>query len=171
MRSTTLSWLLGAIAAICEATVVLEWPGAASATPLKDYASESTRSFFATIGLAGSVDAKGHAGIRIVAEVPTDVYVVTNTVEPGGYSGWHTHSGPSLVLVKSGTATVYDGDDPDCTPATYPAGTGFVDAGDGHVHMVRNAGSVQLELIAFQMIPAGAARRIESPDPGFCPKL
>jgi hypothetical protein len=37
--------------------------------------------------------------------------------------------------------------------------------------MVRNAGNGQLELIAFQMIPAGAARRIEAPDPGFCPDL
>jgi len=150
---------------------VLWGPGAALATPPKDYASQSTRSLFATIGLAGSVDATGHARIRIVAEVPTDVYIVTNTVEPRGYSGWHTHSGPSLVLVKSGTATVYDGDDPNCTPATYPAGTGFVDAGGGHVHMVRNAGDVRLELIAVQMIPDGSERRIESPDPGFCPKL
>jgi hypothetical protein len=37
--------------------------------------------------------------------------------------------------------------------------------------MVRNANNVQLQLIAFQMIPAGAARRIEAPDPGFCPGL
>jgi quercetin dioxygenase-like cupin family protein len=48
--------------------------------------------------------------------MPADVYVVTNTVLPGGNSGWHTHAGPSIVAVKSGTATVYDGDDPSCTP-------------------------------------------------------
>jgi mannose-6-phosphate isomerase-like protein (cupin superfamily) len=171
VRSATLSWLLGATAGISGAAVLLHGPGSALATPAKDYASDSTRSFFATIGLIGSVDAKGHARIRIVADTPTDVYVVTNTVEPGGHSGWHTHSGPSLVLVKAGTATVYDGADPACTPATYPAGTGFVDPGGGHVHMVRNAGNGQLELIAFQMIPAGAARRIEAPNPGFCPDL
>ncbi|HXZ58725.1 MAG TPA: hypothetical protein VEG26_00975 [Steroidobacteraceae bacterium] len=100
-----------------------------------------------------------------------DVYVVDTVVPPGGNSGWHTHPGPSIVSVKSGTATVYDGDDPSCTAETYPAGTGFVDAGGGHVHLVRNAGSVQLELIAFQTIPHGATRRIDAPDPGFCPNL
>jgi len=171
MRSATLSWLLGATAGICGATVLLHGPRSALATAPKEYATESTNSFFAKIGLVGAVDANGHARIRIVADTPTDVYVVTNTVAPGGHSGWHTHSGPSLVLVKAGIATVYDGDDPDCTAATYPAGTGFVDPGGGHVHMVRNAGSVQLQLIAFQMIPAGATRRIDAPDPGFCPNL
>jgi mannose-6-phosphate isomerase-like protein (cupin superfamily) len=141
------------------------------ATPARDFTTVSTRSFFATIGLVGSVDARGQPRIRIVADKPTDVYVVTNTVLPGGNSGWHTHSGPSLVLVKAGTATVYDGGDPTCTPVTYPTGTGFVDPGGGHVHMVRNAGNVQLELVAFQMIPAGAQRRIDAPNPGFCPNL
>ncbi|HEY3171118.1 MAG TPA: cupin domain-containing protein [Thermoanaerobaculia bacterium] len=99
----------------------------------------------------------------------SDVYIVTNTVALGGYSGWHSHPGPSLVTVKSGTATYYDGDDPTCTPHVVEAGNGFVDPGGGHVHMVRNEGSVQLELVAFQIVPRGAARRINAPDPGNCP--
>jgi hypothetical protein len=115
---------------------------------------------------------KGGDPFRAKIEVDdAAIYVVDTTVPPGGNSGWHTHPGPSIVVVKTGTATVYDGDDPSCTPATYPAGTGFVDAGGGHVHMVRNAGNAQLELIAFQTIPAGASRRIDAPDPGFCPNL
>jgi quercetin dioxygenase-like cupin family protein len=99
----------------------------------------------------------------------SDVYVVSNTVSVGGYSGWHTHPGPSLVIVKSGTATFYDGDDPTCTPKVVPAGESVVDIGGGHVHMVRNEGSVQLELVAFQIVPQGATRRIDMPDPGICP--
>ena len=98
----------------------------------------------------------------------SDVYIVSNTVTPGGYSGWHTHPGPSLVIVKSGTATFYEGDDPTCTPRVVQAGDAVVDIGGGHVHMVRNEGSVQLELVAFQIIPHGAARRIDAPDPGYC---
>ena len=98
----------------------------------------------------------------------SDVYVVSNTVSVGGYSGWHTHPGPSLVIVKSGTATFYDGDDPTCTPKVVPAGESVVDIGGGHVHMVRNEGSVQLELVAFQIVPQGATRRIDMPDPGYC---
>jgi mannose-6-phosphate isomerase-like protein (cupin superfamily) len=99
----------------------------------------------------------------------SDVYIVTNTAVPGGDSGWHTHPGPSVVSVKSGTATVYRGDDPNCTPQFYPAGTGFVDSGGGHVHLVRNEGNVELELVAFQLIPLGAQRRIDAPNPGNCP--
>lgn len=99
----------------------------------------------------------------------SDVYFVNNTVALGGYSGWHTHPGPSLVTVKSGTATFYDGDDPTCTPRVVQAGEAVVDIGGGHVHMVRNEGNVQLELVAFQIVPQGAARRIDVPDPGNCP--
>jgi len=54
--------------------------------------------------------------VRISAKGVSDVYVTTNVVEPGGTSGWHTHPGPRVVVVKSGTATLYDGDDPTCTP-------------------------------------------------------
>jgi hypothetical protein len=106
--------------------------------------------------------------VRIIARDPSDVYIVRNTVPPGGYSGWHTHPGPSVVSVTAGTATVYDGDDPSCTPVKYPAGTGFIDPGDGHVHMVRNEGTVDLVVVAFQVIPTGAARRIDAPAPGYC---
>jgi mannose-6-phosphate isomerase-like protein (cupin superfamily) len=171
MGTRTLRWLLGATVGICGAADLFDGPHPALATPARDFTTVSTRSFFQTIRASGGADAQGHARIRIVADMPADVYVVTNTVLPGGNSGWHTHSGPSIVAVKSGTATVYDGNDPSCTPMIYPAGTGFVDAGGGHVHMVRNAGNVQLELIAFQMIPAGAQRRIDAPNPGFCPNL
>ena len=33
------------------------------------------------------------------------------TFAPGGYSGWHSHSGPAVVLIKSGELTFHDGDD------------------------------------------------------------
>jgi len=41
-----------------------------------------------------------------------DSVVQQITFAPGGQSGWHTHPGPVIVLVKSGTFTLYDGDDP-----------------------------------------------------------
>jgi hypothetical protein len=55
----------------------------------------------------------------------SDVHVVSNSVAPGGSSGWHTHPGPSLITVKQGTATFYDGDDPDCAPQVYTVGQGL----------------------------------------------
>lgn len=106
--------------------------------------------------------------VKVKVNAPTDVHLTRNRVPPGGHSGWHTHPGPSIVSVKTGVATVYDGDDPSCTPKTYPAGTGFIDEGGDHVHMVRNEGAVELEVIAFQMVPAGAERRIDAPAPAFC---
>ena len=94
--------------------------------------------------------------------------MVVNTVAAGGHSGWHTHPGPSVVLVKTGTATIYEGDDPTCTPVRYPAGTGFIDAGGGHVHMVRNESKERLVTEAFQIVPARDSRRIDAANPGNC---
>jgi hypothetical protein len=57
----------------------------------------------------------------------SDLYVQQNTWDPSACngcipsSGWHTHPGPSLVIVTQGTVTAYDGDDPTCTPHVYSA--------------------------------------------------
>jgi len=120
-----------------------------------------------SLGRFGEIDLKTHH-VRLKTKDDSDVYVVSNTVAPGGNSGWHTHPGPSLITVKAGTATFYDGDDPTCTPRVYPAGTGVIDPGDGHVHLLRNEGSVDLVTITVQILPAGAPRRIDAPDPGNC---
>ena len=128
------------------------------------------RSFFEKIRVSTAHDDDGVTAnlVKILATDPSDVYVVRNTVTPGADSGWHTHPGPSIVLVKSGVATVYAGDDPSCTPVTYPAGTGFVDAGGTHVHLVRTAGPDPLVTVAFQIVPMGVPRRIGAPNPGYC---
>lgn len=140
---------------------------AALATPGFNFFGETiARAYFERI----MVNTSGNGGhrVKIQAKDPSDVYVVRNTVPPGGHSGWHTHPGPSIVSVTAGVATVYEGDDPSCTPVTYPAGTGFVDAGGEHVHMVKNEGTTDLVTVAFQIIPAGADRRIDAASPGFC---
>ena len=98
----------------------------------------------------------------------SDVYVQTNTWQPGGSTGWHTHPGHSLITVTAGTVTAYEGDDPDCEPHVYTAGMGFVDPGGGHVHIVRNEGTIDASTIAVQVIPAGQPRRIDAADPGNC---
>lgn len=101
----------------------------------------------------------------------SDLYVQQNTWQPGGTTGWHTHPGPSFVIVTEGSITVYDGDDPTCTPHVYTAGTAnnsFIDAGGGHVHLVRNETTSVAMAIAVQLIPAGAVRRQDAPNPGTC---
>jgi quercetin dioxygenase-like cupin family protein len=94
----------------------------------------------------------------------SDVYIVHNKIAPGGHTGWHSHPGVSFVTVKSGVATEYHGDDPTGTPTDYPAGTGLVEEA-GRVHLFANEGDSVLELVAFQLIPFGATRRIDQPAP------
>ena len=100
----------------------------------------------------------------------SDLYIQSNVWQVGGSTGWHTHLGHSLIIVTSGAITAYEGDDPTCTPTVYTQGMGFVDPGHGHVHIVRNEGTVAATAIAVQMIPAGTTRRIDIPTaPGNCP--
>lgn len=105
---------------------------------------------------------------RISTKGATDVHVLENRISPGGTFGWHSHPGPSIVVVKSGTLTLYHGDDPSCTPQPVPAGTGFVDDG-GDVHVVRNEGAVDAVVYVTSLVPKGAGRRIDEPSPGNCP--
>jgi quercetin dioxygenase-like cupin family protein len=105
---------------------------------------------------------------RIDTKGATDVHILENRIVPGGTFGWHSHPGPSIVVVKSGALTLYSGDDPTCTPHVVAAGSGFVDDG-GDVHVVRNEGSVDAVVYVTSLVPHGAARRIDEPSPGNCP--
>jgi hypothetical protein len=97
-----------------------------------------------------------------LAPVDPDKKIVANT-------GWHSHPGPSLILVVAGAVTNYSSEDPTCTGHTYSTGQGFIDSGKD-VHILRNEGSVQAETIAVQLLPKGAARKIDAPTaPGNCP--
>jgi quercetin dioxygenase-like cupin family protein len=122
------------------------------------------------VGRFDPIDVKTKTGdwkAMIETKGASDFHVLENTIAPGGTFGWHSHPGPSLVIVKSGTATFYLADDPTCTPHVVPAGSGFVDSG-GDVHVVRNEGTVDLVTVVASLVPAGATRRIDEPDPGNC---
>lgn len=126
------------------------------------------------LGQFGSIHLKTTAQpgprIDLTTKGDSDVYVVANTFVPRGASGWHTHPGPSLITVQSGTITAYEGSDPACTPHVYTAGQRFVDPGGTHVHLLRNEGPVDAVTVAVQFIPAGVPRRTDvSPAPGNCP--
>jgi len=99
------------------------------------------------------------------------LYVIQNTVVPGGTFGWHSHTGPSLVIVTAGTATEYEGNDPTSTPHFHTAGTTFVDAGEASGHLVRNDGTVNLVVTVVRLVPEGAVQRLDLPNPGYNPAL
>lgn len=106
-----------------------------------------------------NVDLKAHDN--------ADVEVTSGVASAGGNTGWHYHPGPVLVLVKTGSLTVYHADDPDCTGTTYPAGSTFIEGTTPHI--VRNEGAITSEIIGIFIVPAGQRRRIESDVPGNCP--
>jgi hypothetical protein len=107
---------------------------------------------------------------RLKTKGLSQLYVVDNKWEAGGSTGWHTHPGPSLIIVTSGAVTVYESDDSTCTPHVFTTGMGFIDRGDGHAHLVRNEDPVAAATTtAVQLIPALATRRIDAPQPAQCP--
>jgi hypothetical protein len=115
-----------------------------------------------------------------------DVLVQQTVLEPGGYSGWHSHPGPVIVAVKSGVIGFYspgrrrhssphDSDEsrratPSCSVEYFPAGSAyFVEANE--VHFIQNEGSVSYEDFATFVLPVGVAARTDEPSPGGnCPQ-
>ncbi len=128
-----------------------------------------TSTLFA-VGQFDEIDAKTVSSswqARINTKGMSDLYVLENKIAPGGSFGWHSHPGPSLVIVKVGALTLYRGDGPTCTAQVFEAGSGFVDDG-GDVHLVRNEGSIETVVYVTSLVPRGAVRRIDEPSPGNC---
>lgn len=97
------------------------------------------------------------------------MYVQNNTWLPGASTGWHSHPGHSLIIVTSGTLTDYESSDQNCAPTIYKQGMAFVDPGGDHVHNIVNETGTTATNIAVQLIPAGAQRRVDAPQPANCP--
>jgi quercetin dioxygenase-like cupin family protein len=147
------------VATYAAGSVLATPPSGVSVTPLAPVAQ------FAEIdALAKTGDWKA----LIKTKGLSDLHVVQVTIQPGGTLGWHSHPGPSFVIVKSGTATFYHGDDPTCTPHLIPTGSSLFEPA-GNVHIVRNEGSDPLVNVVVQLLPTGAPRLISEPSPGNCP--
>ncbi len=161
---------------------VAVYGGAALATPPSGVSNPPWSPVIGTF--AGGIDATAKTDIdsgkandfwqvRISAKGATDVHVIENVIAPGGTFGWHSHPGPSLVTVKSGTLSVYHA--PDCNQQDFgpgsPNGSTFVDQGHD-LHLVRNnSTTVVADVYVVSFVPAGFARRIDepNPNPGVCP--
>jgi quercetin dioxygenase-like cupin family protein len=105
---------------------------------------------------------------ELEVEGATDFVQQDVMLAPGGFSGWHSHPGPVIITVKSGTATWFSADDPDCAPKVYTTGSAFIEPANVH-HFVANLGSDNLELLPTYIIPKGVATRQEQPQPSQCP--
>jgi quercetin dioxygenase-like cupin family protein len=101
----------------------------------------------------------------------TDIAMVQITVNPGGSSGWHSHPGGAIIIVKTGDLTVYKSVGTNCETTTYTAGQAFIER-PGEVDDVLNAGQVPYVLyVTFPTVPPGGSTRNDEPDPGTCPGI
>jgi quercetin dioxygenase-like cupin family protein len=89
---------------------------------------------------------KLHHQMVVHVEDPSRSVVVKYTVQPGAQFPWHSHLGPVVVNIISGSLTYIPADT--CAARTYSAGEAFVDAGHGHVHSALNPGTEPTVFIA-----------------------
>lgn len=123
-------------------------------------------------GASSTVLARGLAVEKVMTRgnAPYDAVVQTLTIAPGGQTGWHTHPGNAVAVIKSGTLTIYDGNDRSCTAKEYTAGQVYRDPGYGHVHIGRNESTTEsLEIVVVYLdVPVGGGFRIDAEAPGNC---
>jgi hypothetical protein len=145
---------------------------ALGAVALATPGSSVVATIWARAGFADSVDIRiklrdEHKVIHVAHAADTVMQQIV--IGPGGHTGWHSHPGPAIALVKNGELTLYSSDDPTCTGRTFGAGQGFVDSGQGHVHIARNLTSQNTEVwVTYLDVPPGGSVRIDAPDPGNC---
>ena len=160
----------GVFVSLGVAAVLTVLSGAAQATPPAGIVSATVvarASFVDPVDVKFKVD----KGRKKVIQAPELLETVMQPIiiGPGGSTGWHSHPGPVVVLVKAGELTFYSSEDPTCTPRTYSAGQAFIDNGQGHVHLARNLGSQNVELWATYFdVPPGGAFRLDAANPGNC---
>ena len=107
----------------------------------------------------------------IPLQVGADVAMAQITVDPGGSSGWHSHPGGAIIVVKQGSLTVYSSVGSKCETTTYSAGQAFIER-PGEVDDVLNAGTIPYVLfVTFPRVPQGDSARTDEPDPGTCPGI
>ena len=97
--------------------------------------------------------------------------VTSIVVDPGGSFGWHTHPGPVLVSVASGTLSLYHAEHRRCHRDTVTAGQGFIEDG-GDVHLARNEGTTPVQLYVTFLAPTGTTEFLtEVAAPAACSGL
>jgi hypothetical protein len=105
--------------------------------------------------------------IELQSDHNTDIAVANIGITSGGSSGWHSHPGPVLVVVKSGTVTHYRADNRGCAAHAHGPGTSFTEQG-GLVYNATNKGAVDVVAVATFFAPPGVALRIDAPAPENC---
>ena len=134
--------------------------GVAFATPAGGATATSTVIADGTFGNAVNTNTDP---IKLRTKDQVEVVQFSNTANSGWTSGWHEHSGPVFVNITGGSLTFYASD---CTKTVLTAGHGYIEVPYDPI-LARNEGSEQATWVTTQVIPVGAARRIDKPT-GLC---
>ncbi len=112
------------------------------------------------------------SGIHLKTKGSVDLATQQVVIGGGGSTGWHSHPGPVLVTVKSGSLRLIYADDTTCEGTVYGAGDSFIDRGDEVTHIARNESLTQsVELWATYLVPGAPGtgfRNDVSPAPSDC---
>jgi len=149
---------LRSLAVVAALALVGAGVAAASHVPTLDPASVPV-GFFAAHNHVSDVPGKP---LRRVSRARggMDVFLQHVRLPAGTVTAWHTHPGPAVVTVASGSLTYEDA----CLRRPYPAGTGFVDEGFGHVHQAV-AGPDGADFYLTYLLPHGTPNQLIATDP------
>jgi quercetin dioxygenase-like cupin family protein len=118
----------------------------------------------ASFGLTSSQTVRARTGaftlmdksqkLKIQSKDTLDIDVRQVTLNANETISWHTHTGPSLVLVKTGSVTMSAADGKTCGVDTYSAGSAFVHPEDAHRFV---AGGDGAEIYIVYLLPEDAS--------------
>jgi len=125
-----------------------------------------------SVGVAVATPGTG-ATSSIIARAPFDAISSSQTagldgviqeltIAPGGYTGWHTHPGPTFVIVESGTITLYNHA---CQGTDHVAGLGFIEE-PGEKALARNNTDAPVTVtVVYLDVPVGGGVRADATAP------
>lgn len=103
-------------------------------------------------------------GIRLSARGATDVTTFDLTYPPGSFSGWHSHPGIVVAVVRSGEVVRQSG----CRRERFGTGDAFTEVGAHHVSNPSTTVPAVLSITRIYPASGAATPRVDEPAP-TCP--
>ncbi|HEY8721090.1 cupin domain-containing protein [Pengzhenrongella sp.] len=123
----------------------------------------ATNSFTGVLDGSASDSTKAtQDGVTLKTTAETSVTTFDLTYPPGSYSGWHSHPGIVIAVVRSGSVVRQVG----CTSQTFTAGQSFTEVG---THYVSNPGNVDAVLSITRIYPTSMPTKRYEQDAPTCP--
>jgi quercetin dioxygenase-like cupin family protein len=99
-----------------------------------------------------------------------DVVVTQNVIQPGGFSGWHSHPGGAIVIIAQGQVTTYEAVGNHCDVTTYTTCQTFFERPGQLLNAINRGSTVTIVIATFPGVPVGVpgAWRTDESDPGVC---